>query len=50
MDLGESPELPVLDDSVEQQLVVDELSACVRQVIDSLPEEYRLSSSTIWRA
>lgn len=41
VDLGESPELPVLDDSVEQQLVVDEMNACVRQVIDSLPEEYR---------
>jgi len=27
--------------SVEQQLVVDEMSSCVRQVIDSLPEDYR---------
>jgi RNA polymerase sigma-70 factor, ECF subfamily len=27
--------------SSDQQLVVDEMSACVRQVIDSLPEDYR---------
>lgn len=27
--------------SVEQRLVVDEMNACVRQVIDSLPEDYR---------
>lgn len=41
VDVAESPELPVIDESVEQQLVVDEMNACVRQVIDSLPEEYR---------
>lgn len=41
VDIGDSPELPVINDSVEQQLVVDEMNACVRQVIDSLPEEYR---------
>jgi RNA polymerase sigma-70 factor (ECF subfamily) len=27
--------------SVEHRLVVDEMNACVRQVIDSLPEDYR---------
>ena len=27
--------------SVEQRLVIDEMNACVRQVIDSLPEDYR---------
>jgi RNA polymerase sigma-70 factor (ECF subfamily) len=27
--------------AIDQQLVVDEMSACVRQVIDSLPEDYR---------
>jgi len=27
--------------SIDQQLVVEEMSACVRQVIDSLPEDYR---------
>jgi RNA polymerase sigma-70 factor (ECF subfamily) len=26
---------------VEQRLVVDEMNSCVRQVIDSLPEDYR---------
>jgi RNA polymerase sigma-70 factor (ECF subfamily) len=41
VDVAESPELPVIDDSVERQLVLDEMNTCVRQVIDSLPEEYR---------
>jgi RNA polymerase sigma-70 factor, ECF subfamily len=29
------------DPAVDEQLVVDEMSACVREVIDSLPEDYR---------
>lgn len=33
--------LPVLDAEIDQQLVVDEMSSCVREVIDSLPEDYR---------
>jgi RNA polymerase sigma-70 factor, ECF subfamily len=27
--------------SIDERLVVDEMSACVRQVVDSLPEDYR---------
>ncbi len=33
--------LPVDDASLEQQLVVDEMNACIRQVIDTLPDDYR---------
>lgn len=40
-DVDESAELSDADRSVDDQLVVDEMSACVRQVIDSLPEDYR---------
>jgi len=32
---------PVLDENMGQQLVIDEMSSCVREVIDSLPEDYR---------
>lgn len=41
VDVDESAELSDADRSVDDQLVVDEMSACVRQVIDSLPEDYR---------
>jgi len=39
VDIEES--LPVLDPETDQQLVIDEMSSCVREVIDSLPEDYR---------
>lgn len=41
VDVAESPEPPDSERSVEQRLVVDEMNACVRRVIDSLPEDYR---------
>jgi RNA polymerase sigma-70 factor (ECF subfamily) len=41
VDLAETAELADSDHSVEQRLVVDEMNSCVRQVIDSLPEDYR---------
>lgn len=41
VDVAEAPEVPDSGPSVEQQLVVDEMNVCVRQVIDSLPEDYR---------
>jgi RNA polymerase sigma-70 factor (ECF subfamily) len=41
VDIAESPEPPDSEQSVDQRLVVDEMNACVRQVIDSLPEDYR---------
>lgn len=33
--------LPADETSLDQQFVVDEMNACIRQVIDTLPEEYR---------
>ncbi len=41
VDVDESLELVDRDLAVDQRLVIDEMNACVRQVIDSLPEEYR---------
>lgn len=41
VDIEESPELPERDLAADEQLVVDEMNSCVRQVIDSLPEDYR---------
>lgn len=41
VDLAETAEPADSDRSVEERLVVDEMSSCVRQVIDSLPEDYR---------
>jgi RNA polymerase sigma-70 factor (ECF subfamily) len=41
VDLAETAEPAVSDHSVEERLVVDEMNSCVRQVIDSLPEDYR---------
>lgn len=41
VDMDESPDLPDSDPSIDTRLVIDEMNACVRQVIDSLPEDYR---------
>jgi RNA polymerase sigma-70 factor (ECF subfamily) len=41
VDVEETAELSDTDPSVDQRLVVDEMNACVREVIDSLPEDYR---------
>ena len=41
VDVDESVESPADDRAADQQLVIDEMNACVRQVIDSLPEDYR---------
>ncbi len=41
VDVDEQPEIPDPDITVDERLVIDEMSACVRQVIDSLPEDYR---------
>jgi len=32
---------PIHEDETDQQLVIDEMSSCVREVIDSLPDDYR---------
>lgn len=41
VDVDESEELPSGDRTTDEQLVIDEMNSCVRQVIDSLPEGYR---------
>lgn len=41
VDVDESQELMDRDLTADQRLVIDEMNACVREVIDSLPEDYR---------
>ena len=41
VDVSEADDLPDTDRSVDERLIMDEMSACVRQVIDSLPDDYR---------
>lgn len=41
VEVGETADACDPQPSVEHRLVVDEMNACVRQVIDSLPEDYR---------
>lgn len=41
VEIDEAAALPGADPAVELRVVVDEMNACVRQVIDSLPEDYR---------
>ena len=41
VEFDESPEVPDRDLAVDQQLVIDEMHGCIRQVIDSLPADYR---------
>jgi RNA polymerase sigma-70 factor (ECF subfamily) len=39
VDIGETAH--TLDAETDENLVVDEMNSCVREVIDSLPEDYR---------
>jgi RNA polymerase sigma-70 factor (ECF subfamily) len=41
VDVDETAELSDADRSVDHRLVIDEMNSCVREVIDSLPEDYR---------
>ncbi|HET9229630.1 MAG TPA: RNA polymerase sigma factor [Thermoanaerobaculia bacterium] len=41
VEIDEACELTDHDIAVDQRLVVDEMNHCVREVIDSLPEDYR---------
>ena len=41
VDVGEADDLPDTGPRVDERIVVDEMNACVRQVIDSLPGDYR---------
>lgn len=41
VDVDVSAQLSDADRSVDERLVIDEMNSCVRDVIDSLPEDYR---------
>ena len=41
VDVSEADELPDAGRGIDERIVVDEMNACVRQVIDSLPGDYR---------
>ena len=41
VEVREADNLPDSNTSTDERMVVDEMNACVRQVIDSLPEDYR---------
>ncbi|MBI4193966.1 MAG: RNA polymerase sigma factor [Betaproteobacteria bacterium] len=41
VDVDEAMDLPDPDTALDDRAVMDEMNACVRKVIDSLPEDYR---------
>lgn len=41
VDVEKTPEIPDSELDVEDRIVIDEMNSCVREVIDSLPEDYR---------
>lgn len=41
VDMDNSPDIPDSEMDVEGRMVIDEMNSCVREVIDSLPEDYR---------
>lgn len=41
VEVDEAAEVPDPDRAIDERIVVDEMNACVRQVIDSLPADYR---------
>ncbi len=41
VEIDESAELPDGEHAADERLVIDQMNACVRQVLDSLPEDYR---------
>ena len=41
VDIDETPEVIDGDLALDQRLVIDEMNACVREVIDGLPDDYR---------
>jgi RNA polymerase sigma-70 factor, ECF subfamily len=41
VEVSEAGDLPDADRSADERMVVDEMNSCVRQVIDSLPDDYR---------
>jgi RNA polymerase sigma-70 factor (ECF subfamily) len=43
VEVDETVELPGVERAIDDTLVIDEMSTCVRGVIDSLPEDYRVA-------
>ena len=41
VEIDETAPVNILDAEINQRLVIDEMSSCVREVIDSLPEDFR---------
>lgn len=41
VEVSEVDDSPENDRAIEERMVVDEMNACVRQLIDSLPDDYR---------
>ena len=41
VEIDESAPVLLSDAEIDQRLVIDEMNSCVREVIDSLPEDYR---------
>jgi RNA polymerase sigma-70 factor (ECF subfamily) len=41
VEIDETEPAQVFDAEIDQRMVIDEMSGCVREVIDSLPEDYR---------
>jgi len=41
VDIDSTPEVADLDPSIHERMVVSEMNSCVRQVIDSLPSDFR---------
>ena len=41
LDMGDSEELAIDESTIDQKLAVSEMNACIRGVIDALPEDYR---------
>jgi RNA polymerase sigma-70 factor (ECF subfamily) len=41
VEVSEADDLPGTDLPIDERIVVDEMNTCVRQVVDSLPDDYR---------
>jgi RNA polymerase sigma-70 factor (ECF subfamily) len=41
VEVNEATDLANADRTIDERIIVDEMNACIRQVIDSLPEDYR---------
>ena len=41
VEVSEADDLPDTDRTIDERVVVDEMNACVREVVDSLPDDYR---------